>query len=186
MKLYHVSLTKLEDENEKVILNPRIPTPEEYWLPEDTTIPRVSFSTTINHCLDAVEHNFIDEIGYVYSIDTSKIPEPNLVSPEGIYDKDYVLDAMVHQEWWVINQSVEMCSEGIIKVTSGEVDDIIVVYTKRLKPIIESFAESIEDEELDLSNAEDFEYFMNENDISENEYPWSNIAVRDWTYTSEP
>lgn len=116
MKLYNVCLP--EDLNVS-IFTPRIP--DYRARNEDNIIPRICLSSSLSGCVSAVVwgganfDNMIIDLGLetksypikVYEFNSSDIEDGNLVHPEELYEKDLVRDAIVNQEYWVVNQDLK-------------------------------------------------------------------------------
>lgn len=155
MKLYHINL---EVGNIIKKFKPKIPLIRLRDGSEDSSIPRICLSASLNGCLSAVywggasfEDIFID-YGLsipirVYEFDTDDIEYNNLITPEYLYKTDKVRDAMINQEYWVINQTLQPRKTYVIKINSykeGCEDDI-----------------SYEDLEYCNNNNEDIEDYIN-------------------------
>lgn len=116
MKLYNVCLP--EDLNVSVF-KPRIP--EFRARGEDNTTARICLSSSLSGCVSAVIwgginfENMVVDLGLdfkgypikVYEFDSSDIEESNLISPEKLYEEDLVGDAIINQEYWVVNQDLK-------------------------------------------------------------------------------
>lgn len=157
--LYHISLEKLNNNS----LSPRIPESRAKW--ENTEIPRICLSPTIEGCLTAINENFsellyqqnsldIPLIGYIYSIDERTINVSNLVLPEELYDKAYVFDSLVTQEHWVINQDVKLDKPKVVRFVRMKAKMVsfnINEEEKRMEQIISaSYVNSIHDYEENM------------------------------------
>jgi hypothetical protein len=94
MELYHISLLNVSS------LKPRIPdnnfTRNGY---ENSTIPRICFSNTIDGCLAAIADNIK---GATYLVYMPIIKEGmNIIGNEEIIDNNYVPDAILTGETWI-------------------------------------------------------------------------------------
>ena len=125
MKLYHVNL---EVGNIIKEFDPKIPLIRLRDGSENFSIPRICLSASLNGCLSAVywggasfEDIFIDcDLSVpirVYEFDTDDIDDNNLVTPEYLYKSDEVRDAMINQEYWVINQNLKPRKTYVIKIS---------------------------------------------------------------------
>ena len=115
MILYHVCFAEFSEGD---IFSPRVP--DIRGAHEDNTTPRICLSSSISGCISAVpwggldfESIFIETSnGYrsypikVYEFDTEDIHEGNLITPNELYEQDLVRDALINEEYWVINQNL--------------------------------------------------------------------------------
>lgn len=83
---------------------------------EDSTTPRVCVSSSINGCLGSVPwggcnlESFIkdgNQIIRVYEFKEEDIDKNNIVNPDFLYKNDLVRDALVHDEYWIVNQKIK-------------------------------------------------------------------------------
>lgn len=130
MILYHVSPNINFDGN----FVPRIP--ENRLQMEDSTIPRICFSTSISTCIqampgggecfsDLLEHN--NSVLKVFEIDTDNLPFDSkfLVPPEVLDEKGLVPDAVMNEEFWVTEDIViPMEDQYLIYVTDYSFEPI--------------------------------------------------------------
>lgn len=107
IKLYHVSYNFTTDDFVKNF-KPRVPkwTTEERSTPvlhmENSTIPRICFSDSINHAMSAAVYWPSEgEEFMVYELTVDK-DDPNLILPETLYAQDYVRDALETREHWYL------------------------------------------------------------------------------------
>jgi hypothetical protein len=101
MIFYHIELAKVEKINNFV---PRIP----YYIMdmEDVTIPRICVSNTIEGCLSAapwggltLEAHPLGMLYRVYVFETNNYMKPEVLA------KEYgVLDAIINQEYWLLDE----------------------------------------------------------------------------------
>lgn len=123
MLLYHVSI---EVENKIKTFIPRVPNDQNNTL-EDNTIERICFAPSILQAISASPNKNINETIMVFTIDHDSIPKENLITPEYLYENNLVYDAIYHEEYWVINQSLTLT--GIpINVTNVEFDYLTFAY----------------------------------------------------------
>lgn len=98
---------------------------------ENCDIERICLSKSIEGCLSAVpwggihlEDNLNDdgelEI-YVHEFDRKDIAKDNLIQPNILFRKDWVRDAMLTKEYWVINQ--ELIPSKIYKINLKDYDE---------------------------------------------------------------
>ena len=97
LKLYHIS----EEDLDNKLLTPRIPknymTKNNY---ENNTIPRISFSTSIDGCLMGMSQNLKDTIFNVY--EPEDYNDLKIISNKDIIKNNYTPDAKLTNEVWVI------------------------------------------------------------------------------------
>ena len=155
MKLYNVNL---EVGNIIKKFEPKIPLIRLRDGSEDSLVPRICLSSSLNGCLSAVYwggasfEDIVIDYGIsvpirVYEFDTDDIENNNLITPEYLYKSDKVRDAMINQEYWVINQTLKPRKTYVIKINNykeGCEDDI-----------------SYEDLEYCNNNDEDIEDYIN-------------------------
>ena len=126
-ELYSVCLPELSEET---IFYPRIP--KNRADDEDSCIPRICLSSSLSGCISAVPwggKDFETMIPLVYSykenescvikvsvFDINDIDKNNILTPEYLYQKDYVRDAKINSEYWVINQNLKPIREHYIQV----------------------------------------------------------------------
>lgn len=113
LNLYHVS-TLLE--SEPVLFTPRVP--ESRMTGEDETVPRICFSTDITECLKSLPDSYDGVYNKVFKQETEGVPalfslfetsgceveSQHLVTPEVLVTKNFVPDAVKHQEHWVTKE----------------------------------------------------------------------------------
>ena len=129
MILYHVCFAEFSEGD---IFSPRVP--DIRGAHEDNIIPRICLSSSISGCISAVpwggldfESTFIETSkGYrsypikVYEFDTEDIHEGNLITPKELYEKDWVRDALINDEYWIINQNLKPRKTYFIGVADYE------------------------------------------------------------------
>lgn len=140
MKLYHASII-LDYIDE---FSPRVP--EDRHFSEESLTPRICLSSRIDGCLTAAPWggSSFDErvdIGYnssrlirIYEFDTDVIGKDNIIGPDYLYQKDLVRDAVINDEYWVVNQSIKPVNSYLIKITHYDNnwcdDDVAYEYVK--------------------------------------------------------
>lgn len=140
MKLYHASLNL----DYIPMFYPRVP--EDRHFAEDNSIPRICLSSSIEGCLSAAPwggSNFDIRIDIgnnssklirIYEFDTKFIKKRNILTPTYLYKNDLVRDAVINNEYWVINQNIEPSDSYLIKVTCYDnnyvEDDVEYKYVK--------------------------------------------------------
>jgi hypothetical protein len=114
-ELYHLSkdanLKKLSPRIPKDVMNNENPF-------EENTIPRISFSESINGCilgLQLKESQFEKGICRFYVYQPAIVENTHLVSNYTINNKRLVFDSIITKEWWGLN-SVHVKKIGIIEV----------------------------------------------------------------------
>lgn len=167
--LYHVSL-RFWDEITKFI--PRVPKGRLDSVGEDTLIPRICLSDSIEGCLTGVPwggYNLIKDPPYgeaglaaifrLYEFDKSKIKKENLLNPQQI--KKYVPDSEVSREHWVINQEIVPEKSYIVMLKDFYIEPVIIQYKdtkyrmyKIIKPKYEILKKEEEDLLVNLANSE--------------------------------
>lgn len=124
MKLYRVEKI---NENIKEEFSPMIPKNVLSGGIEDSTIPRICVSNTIEGCLGSVTWGGYNIETYlednkntirVYEFKLSDINKNNLITPEYLYEKDLVRDAVIHDEYWIINQKIIPSKVYNLKINS--------------------------------------------------------------------
>lgn len=140
MKLYHASMRL--DYIDKFF--PRVP--EDRHFSEESLTPRVCLSSRIDGCLSAAPwggSSFEErvDIGYnssrlirIYEFDTDFIKKNNIIEPDYLYQKDLVRDAVINDEYWVVNQSIKPINSYLIKIIYYDNnwcdDDVAYEYVK--------------------------------------------------------
>lgn len=167
--LYHISLEKLLHDS----LSPRIPKSRAEW--ENTEIQRICLSPSVEECLTAINENFtellyeqnsldVPLIGYIYSVDESTINSSNVVLPKELYDKKYVLDSLVTQEHWIINQEVKLDEPTVVRFVRMKAKlvsfNVNAEEKKMVQIISASYVAPIQDYEEDMQFK-----FANYNDL---------------------
>lgn len=110
--LYHLS-----DDNKLSSLSPKIPKKLQIRTNafEDTTIPRVSFSETIEGCILGIqlsENEFTEKTFYIYSPTNY---HTKFLSNQDIIKQKLVFDAKITKEWWALEEiDVKLIGEVII------------------------------------------------------------------------
>lgn len=112
--LYHVSLKSWEIIDEFI---PRIPKSRCELTGEDDNIPRISLSSSIEGCLTGVpwggfellnnpplKNSKMITVMRVYEFEEINIDRKNIIKPDVV--KNYVADAKISGEYWVVNQSI--------------------------------------------------------------------------------
>ena len=125
-ELYSVCLPEL---SEGKTFYPRVPSNRAYN--EDDKTPRICLSSSLGGCLSAVPWggkgfdnmmlNSYDSLKScvikVLVFDVEDIEYENLLKPSFLYKNDYVRDAEISSEYWVINQELKATREHYIQVT---------------------------------------------------------------------
>lgn len=153
MKLYHVCLAEDSDGD---LFTPRIP--DARAIHEDASIPRICVSASISGCISAVpwgglqfDEMMIDlglEVSSypikIYEFDTDDILDGNLIPPSDLYKKDWVRDAVINEEYWIVNQSLKPRKSYFITVTEyiEEVEDCISYESQLEMDKLDSLGES--------------------------------------------
>lgn len=132
--LYHVST----DTSRVIpIFIPRIPNKNQRMEGENETIPRICVAKSIEDCLTAMPNG-----GYfltsehkpkrirVYEFDEEVVQEGNLIKPTDLYFSEYVLDAWVTGEHWVVNQNLLPKKVYDIEIIKVEVIDAPYVHPR--------------------------------------------------------
>lgn len=131
MKLYHVT----RNINLIDTFSPRIPS---YLEANESFIPRVCLSDSIENCLSAIFYHWFDtnyflkhcgkgwfnEIFHpfsellIYEFNTDDISNENILCPTDVFNKFRVFDAIHNSEYCVINQSITPCSVKLVNLES--------------------------------------------------------------------
>lgn len=108
--IYHVSMD-LSCITE--VFKPRIPKQEQRMEGENNYIPRICVAKSIEDCLTAMpnggyafENSDKPNIIRVYEFEPNRIKKENLISPADLYFSEWVLDAWVTGEYWVVRQDL--------------------------------------------------------------------------------
>lgn len=123
--LLHASLIQVEG----CRFYPRVPTIRTHG--EDSTIPRICFSLLLVDCIHSLpagvlllrnlmwlkREKGIQPVLYLYTLEPGEYQPENLMTPGKI--KHFVPDAMLNQEFWIVNQEV-VCHENIVLVDDFE------------------------------------------------------------------
>lgn len=119
MKLYHISRTRISS----LTFSPR--RPKYHNKLENSTIPRISVSESIEGCIsavnmwlgtmksDSVKFDDLTE-AWVYEFDSDDVLPENLLSPRYIKDNYFIFDSLYTKEYWIINQSIKPTREYLI------------------------------------------------------------------------
>lgn len=113
MKLYHVST---EIETNPIQFVPRVP--ESRMIGENTTIPRICFSTEIIKCLKSIPDSYdglynkyhlqqtmgIPALFTVFTTDFNDVEAHHILYPEELMNKGFVPDAIKQQEHWITKE----------------------------------------------------------------------------------
>lgn len=129
---------------------PMIPPEEIRLFDENSTIERICLAPSIEQCLSAVpwggivleeqldEHE--DDKFYVdirvYEFDLSGIDKKNIIYPSYLYRRDWVRDAFMTKETWVINQNLVPTQSYIIRLKRFDeecIDELSYKDTQLLK-----------------------------------------------------
>ena len=123
--LYHVDILGTENEIKEFV--PRIP--KSRIAGEDNTIKRICVSKNIEGCLGAISwgqkinRNIKEfQVLRVYVFDKKDIKRDNLILDEDLYKRGLVLDAKIHNECWIINQSIKPCKIFYISINSYDIE----------------------------------------------------------------
>lgn len=126
---YHMDI--LHDENEVEEFYPRIPM--DMIDGEDEEIDRICVSSSIRGCISSAPWgqeralSFGDNMVFrVYKFNKKDIDEANIISSQELYEKGLVGDALVCDEFWIVNQSIKPCDVFYINITD---------YKKSMEPI---------------------------------------------------
>lgn len=156
--LYHVST----DTSRVIpIFIPRIPNKNQRMEGENETIPRICVAKSIEDCLTAMPNG-----GYfltsehkpkrirVYEFDEEVVQEGNLIKPTDLYFSEYVLDAWVTGEYWVVGQNLVPTRVYDIELEKVKVVDAPYVHPDDFKIALKEFdyPESILDELEEQAN----------------------------------
>lgn len=156
--LYHVST----DTSRVIpIFIPRIPNKNQRMEGENETIPRICVAKSIEDCLTAMPNG-----GYfltsehkpkrirVYEFDEEVVQEGNLIKPTDLYFSEYVLDAWVTGEYWVVGQNLVPTRVYDIELEKVKVVDAPYVHPDDFKKALKEFdyPESILDELEEQAN----------------------------------
>lgn len=126
------------------IFTPRIPKQEQRMKGENSYIPRICVAKSIEDCLTAMPNG-----GYrlgnsgkpntirVYEFNPERIHKQNLISPSDLYFSEWVLDAWVTGEYWVIEQDLIPSRIYDIKINSLKVCDAPFVKPEDFKKAYE-------------------------------------------------
>lgn len=158
MILYHVCFAEYSEGD---LFVPRVPGIRAFN--ENANLKRICLSRTISGAISAVpwggkdfEDMMIDTSkGYrsypikVYEFDTKDIEPCNIIAPKELYQSDSVRDAIINEEYWVINQTLKPKKSYFISVDSCD-------YEEEWHDNI-SYENSIRINELE-ENDEDFDY----------------------------
>lgn len=108
MKLYHVSYDRIPEFELRIPQN-RLPG-------EDSSIPRICLSTSIERCINAkpsqgqalyIAQQFrLRTALYIYEFDSSDIPADKLIRPDKLRRQFGVLDARVNGEHWLLDCTI--------------------------------------------------------------------------------
>lgn len=116
--LYHMDLLRGE-EIEKFI--PRVP--NNRLSLENSTIKRICVSTTLEGCLGSAPwgaskvFEFPENMIFrVYEFDVNDINNGNLLLTEDLMNNNYVADACLYDECWIINQDIKPSNIFYIKI----------------------------------------------------------------------
>lgn len=131
--LYHVSLIRHNYNR----FTPRIPESRSRKTRENDTIKRICLSSNIEGCLTAIPERgleyFADQesrgvpfLLYLYSIDESSIEKSNIINPEKLLEKQYVFDAKVTNEHWIINQDIVFDEPKLLRVVNLDEEKITI------------------------------------------------------------
>lgn len=99
MKLYNITFDLKDD---RQLLEPCIP--KSAADDEDKTIPRVCFTDSVEHCFQAIPGDSRNACKYAeFLIRSIEINVEECVSPQELFDKKLVPDALENQEYWVLH-----------------------------------------------------------------------------------
>ena len=150
MKLYHVSVFL---QGNKVLFTPRVPKSAAEG--ENTTIKRVCFSTSIENCIKAIG-SYKFKSGTKFMVFEADIDSGSLISPQVLFDRNYVKDALENEEYWY-RDSIELNGKYYIIenidyepklslkcVTIDEIKSILLQVSSKFKLITDLNLESAE------------------------------------------
>lgn len=201
MKLYHVTFNTDEPKIKTFI--PRIPK----WIidtleitkncDENSTIPRICFSSSIETAIQALSEKSRDlKTGaslLVYELEVDK-NDPLIISPEELFSKGYVIDALENREYWYLKEVTLVAKE--YKITDFDMeydfawsvinpDEIkeIAEYSEHKKPMIQNILEShyvnskdIYDDLYELAEENKCLNFIDDLYERISEIPWAQIV----------
>lgn len=102
MILYNITFR----EDTSKILTPRIPYTAGDG--EDKTQERVCFSDSLNRCIEAIgpceRDMHIGSTFYVRSVDTSDMNAESIITPQELFDRELVPDALEIHEYWYLKE----------------------------------------------------------------------------------
>lgn len=155
MKLYNICMA---EESTGDLFVPRVPNERAHH--EDDSIPRICLSSSLSGCVSAVPwgglqfDEMILDLGLetesypfkVYEFDTDDIIEENLIPPSVLYEKDWVRDAVINDEYWVVNQTLKPRKSYFISITEyiEEVEDCISYENQKEMDRLDSLGEPYE------------------------------------------
>lgn len=150
MKLYHVSVFL---QGKKVLFKPRVPKSAAEG--ENATIERICFSTSIENCIKAIGPSKFKS-GTKFMVFETDIDQESLISPQVLFDRNYVKDALENEEYWYMD-SIELNGKYYIIenidyepklslkcVTIDEIKSILLQVSSKFKLITDLNLESAE------------------------------------------
>jgi len=152
---YHLSM---DLSNVTKVFTPRIPNPSQRMEGENDSIPRICVAKSIEDCLSAMPNGgyafeYVDEPKRirVYEFDETSIEKENIITPTELYFYEWVLDAWVTGEYWIVGQEIIPTRVYDIELKKVEVVDAPYVHPDAFKKALE---ETDEPEEI-LDELED-------------------------------
>ena len=150
MKLYHVSVFL---QGKKVLFKPRVPKSAAEG--ENATIERICFSTSIENCIKAIG-SYKFKSGTKFMVFEADIDSGSLISPQVLFDRNYVKDALENEEYWYrdsialtgkyyIIENIDYEPKLSLKcVTIDEIKSILLQVSSKFKLITDLNLESAE------------------------------------------
>lgn len=135
MKLYHVTFDL--EEPEIKVFRPRVP--DSAGEGEDTYIPRICLAPSIEKCIQALPSGSRrmskGEKIRIYEVNIN-IDDSNLISPDILFFKGYVPDALETEEYWYL-KNLKMVST-VKEISSFDYDFELAFSCIRVPQVIES------------------------------------------------
>lgn len=138
--LYHIST-----DTTKVIklFYPRIPKSNKRMKEENDYIPRICLGKSINDCLSAIpdggyhfQSSEESKILRIYEFNTEQIEENNLIPASSLYFSDWVQDAWVTGECWVVNQKLIPSKVYDIQLKNVQISDAPYISSKTFRDAV--------------------------------------------------
>lgn len=128
MILYHVS----RELDLKPFFHPRVPSKDRMLKCENSTIPRLCVSTTLEGALSAIPRDYEDICDIPFRIYEFNSDNHFVIPYSVLYEKEEVIDANITKECWILDDTIVPHKTYIIDIESynSEADDAIP-YTRR-------------------------------------------------------